>query len=81
MVWTPPLENLIAIGFLNNSGQDPLENHTDTCTSFLSKTGPDAQENHKASKPAFNVGPSSAHQRNPIKMAHFTRYASTFEIL
>ena len=26
-------------------------------------------KNHKATKPAFNVGPSSAHQRNAILMA------------
>ena len=31
---------------------------------FLSNTGPDLLENHKATKPAFNVGPSSARQRN-----------------
>ena len=28
---------------------------------FLSNTGPDPLKNHKATKPAFNVGPSSAH--------------------
>ena len=38
---------------------------------FLSKTGPDRLNNHKATKPAFNVGPSSASQRNPIYMAGF----------
>ena len=27
---------------------------------FLSKTGPDPLKNHKATKPAFNVGPSLA---------------------
>ena len=27
---------------------------------FLSNTGPDPLKNHKATKPAFNVGPSSA---------------------
>ena len=27
---------------------------------FLSNTGPDPVNNHKATKPAFNVGPSSA---------------------
>ena len=36
------------IGFLSNSGQDPLKNH-------------------KAVNPAFNVGPSTARQRNAIK--------------
>ena len=36
---------------------------------FLSCTGPDPLKNHKATKPAFNVGPSSARQRNAIEMA------------
>ena len=31
-----------------------------------SKTGADHLNNHKATKPVFNVGPSSARQRNPI---------------
>ena len=29
---------------------------------FLSNTGPDPLKNHKATKPAFNVGPSSHHR-------------------
>ena len=33
---------------------------------FLSNTGPDPLKNNKATKPAFNVGPSSAHQRTPF---------------
>ena len=33
---------------------------------FLSNSGLDPLENHKATKTAFNVGPSSAHQRNTI---------------
>ena len=33
---------------------------------FLSNTGPDPLNNQKASKPAFNVGPPSARQRNAI---------------
>ena len=33
---------------------------------FLSNTGPDPLKNHKASRPAFNVGPLSARQRNAI---------------
>ena len=33
---------------------------------YLSKTGPDPLNNHKATKPAFNVVPSSARQRNAI---------------
>ena len=36
---------------------------------FLCNTGPDPLKNHKATKPAFNVGPSSARQRNAISMA------------
>ena len=33
---------------------------------FLRNTGPDPLKNHKATKPAFNVWPSSACQRNAI---------------
>ena len=33
---------------------------------FPSNIGPDPLENHKATMPAFNVGPSSACQRNTI---------------
>ena len=36
---------------------------------FLSNTGPNPLKHHKAAKPAFNVGPSSARQRNAIQMA------------
>ena len=36
---------------------------------FLSNTDPDSLKDHKATKPEFNVGPSSARQRNAIKMA------------
>ena len=39
----------------------PLKNHTNV--GCLSNTGPDHLKNHKATKPAFNVWPSSAHQR------------------
>ena len=42
----------------------PLKNHKNI--GFLSNTGPDPFENHKATKPAFNVGSSLAHQRNAI---------------
>ena len=31
----PPLKNHNAIGFLNNTGQDPLENHKDTKPAFI----------------------------------------------
>ena len=36
----------------------PLENYENI--GFLSNAGPDPLEKHKATKPAFNVGPSSA---------------------
>ena len=36
---------------------------------FLCNTGPDPLKIHKATKPAFNVGPSSARQRNAMSMA------------
>ena len=42
----------------------PLENHKNI--GFLSNYGPDPLKNHKATKPAFNVGLSSARQRNAI---------------
>ena len=41
----------------------PLKNHK---KGFLSNTGPDPLKNHRATKPAFNVGPSKARQRNAI---------------
>ena len=43
----------------------PLKNHKNI--GFLSNTGQDSLKNHKATEPAFNVGPSSARQRNAIK--------------
>ena len=45
-----PLKNHKNIGFIRNTGLDPLKNH-------------------KATKPAFNVGPSSALQQNAIPLA------------
>ena len=36
---------------------------------FLCNTCLDPLKNHKATKPSFNVGPSSARQRNAISMA------------
>ena len=44
--------------------QTSLEYHK--AIGFLSNTGPDPMENHKATKPAFNVGPLSALQRNTV---------------
>ena len=47
-----------------------LKNHKNI--GFLSNTGLDRLKNHKVTKLAFNVGPSSGHQRSggPV-MAHF----------
>ena len=45
----------------------PLANHKNI--GFFSNTGPDPLKNHIATNPAFNVGPSSARQRNAISMA------------
>ena len=42
----------------------PLQNHKNI--GFLNNTGPDLLKNHRATKPAVNVGPSSARQRNAI---------------
>ena len=50
------------------SGPYPLKNQKKNIW-FLSNIGPDPLKNHKATKPAFNVGPSSARQRNAISMA------------
>ena len=46
----PPEKSQKSIGFLCNTGTDPLKNY-------------------KAIKPAFSVGPISAHQRNTISTA------------
>ena len=45
---------------------NPLKNHKNI--GLLGNTGQDPLENHKATKPAFNVGPSSnhPHQLNKI---------------
>ena len=45
-------------------GLDSLNNHKNI--GFLSNSGPDSLKNQKATKPAFNVGSSSARQRNAI---------------
>ena len=45
-------------------GLDPLKNHKNI--GFLSNTGSDPLKIHKATKPAFNVGPSSARQQITI---------------
>ena len=45
-------------------GPPALKNHKNI--GFLSNTGLDPPKNHKATKSAFKVGPSLAHQRNAI---------------
>ena len=45
-------------------GPDPLKNHKNL--GFLSNSGPGPLKNYEATEPAFNVGPSSARQRNTI---------------
>ena len=47
------------------SGSGPPSKNTINI-GFLGKTGPDPLKNHKATKPAFNVGASSARQENAI---------------
>ena len=46
---------------------DPAEKSQKYSVSQQNWSG--SHENHKTTKPAFNVGPSSARQRNAIKMA------------
>ena len=45
-------------------GPDPLKNLK--LIGFLSNSEPDPLKNYEATEPAFNVGPSSARQRNDI---------------
>ena len=47
--------------YQNQVSTDKLQN-----IGFLSNTGLDTLKNHKASKPVFNVGSTSARQRNAI---------------
>ena len=69
--WHHLVELLIIDGFRGVGGTgapDPsLKNHKNI--GFHSKPGPDPWKNHKATKPAFNVGQSSARQRDAISMA------------
>ena len=48
-------------------GSDPPPPEKSQNIGFHSCTGPDPLKNLKATKPAFNVGPSSARQRNAIQ--------------
>ena len=56
----------IVHGRIKRGGQGvrtpPLKNHINK--GFLCNTGPDPLKNHKATKPAFNVEPSSARKPN-----------------
>ena len=54
-------------GGSRGSGPPPLINHKHI--GFPSNTAPDPLKNHKATKPEFNVGPSSTGQQNAILMA------------
>ena len=44
----------------------PLKNHNNIGFILPANTGPDPLKKHKAAKPEFNVGSSSARQRNAI---------------
>ena len=52
-------------------GPDPPENHQNM--GVFNNVCPDLLNNYKDTKPAFNVGTSSAHQRNAISMADHRR--------
>ena len=52
---------------MGGKGSGPPKNHKNI--GFLSNIGPDPLKYHKATKTTFNVGPSSALQRNAILMA------------
>ena len=60
-------------------GFDPPEKNLKNIE-FLNITGDDPLNNHKTIKPAFNVGPSKALQRNTTKMA-FRRRADDGPLL
>ena len=67
-----PAEGISEVGHgrIQRGGQGvrtPLKNHKNI--GFLSNTGADHLKNHRATKPAFNVGPSSARQRNAVNPA------------
>ena len=51
---------------------DPPENAQNI--GFLSNTGPNPLNNHKATKLAFNVGPSLTHQPNAISIEILKQY-------
>ena len=53
-----------AANLVRNHMRGSREGENYKAIGFLIITGPDPMENHKATKPAFNVGPPSARQRN-----------------
>ena len=57
----------MAGGGAGGTDPPPLKNHKNI--GLLSNIDPDPLKNSKATKPALNVGPSLACQRNAIKMA------------
>ena len=54
-------------GGVRGRGSGPPVKNKKKIIGFLSNTRPDSLKIHKATKPTFNVGPSSARQRNAIK--------------
>ena len=50
-----------------DGGAGGVKNHKNI--GFLSNSGPDPLKNYEATEPAFNVGPSSARQRNAVLIA------------
>ena len=69
-VWNKHIYNTRSVECSDQEGAgglDPLEKYKNI--EFLSNTSADPVKIHKATKPALNVGPSSACQRNAIKMA------------
>ena len=48
-------------------GRPGVKNHKNI--GFLSNSGPDPLKNYEPTEPAFNVGPSSARQRNAVLIA------------
>ena len=50
-------------------GQGVLSLNNHKAIGFFSNTGPEPLKSHKATKPVFNVGPSSPWQRNTVLMA------------
>ena len=54
---------------MGTGGLDPHTPKNHKNIGFLGNTGLDPLKKHKATKPTFNVGPSSSRQRNVVLMA------------